>query len=178
KGLTLANATIAANAAEGSLAINVQPNVQPGTYTIVLHTQTQMPYNKDPMAKQKPNTIVVLPSAPITLTILPKSLANVTLSTLNATVKIGMQAEVVVKVARQFGYGGEFKVQVVLPPNAKGVQIGEVVIPAGKDEAKLVVKSPAGSMPVNLPNLIVRATAMYQGHATTHEVKLNVNVVK
>ncbi len=33
-------------------------------------------------------------------------------------------------------------------------------------------------MPVNLGNLIVRATAMYQGHATTHEVKFNVNVVK
>jgi hypothetical protein len=181
KGLTLNNnqpVTIAANAAEGSLAINVQPNVQPGIYTIVLHTQAQMPYNKDPMAKQKPNTIVVLPSAPITLTILPKSLAKLSLSAPNATVKIGQQTEVAVKVARQYGYEGEFKVQVVLPPNAKGVQIGEVVIPAGKDEAKLIVKSAADAQPVNLPNLVVRATAMYQGHATTHEVKLNVNVVK
>ncbi|HEY7157447.1 MAG TPA: PPC domain-containing protein [Gemmataceae bacterium] len=181
KGLTLNNnqpVTIAANAAEGSLAINVQPNVQPGIYTIVLYTQAQMPYNKDPMAKQKPNTAVVLPSAPITLTILPKSLAKLSLSAPNATVKIGQQTEVAVKVARQYGYEGEFKVQVVLPPNAKGVQIGEVVIPAGKDEAKLIVKSAAEAQPVNLPNLVVKATAMYQGHATTHEVKLNVNVVK
>ena len=45
-----------------------------------------------------------------------------------------------------------------------------------KDEAKLIVK--AGAMPVNVSNLIVRATALYQGHPTIHEVKLNVNVVK
>ncbi|HEY7428682.1 MAG TPA: PPC domain-containing protein, partial [Gemmataceae bacterium] len=65
KGLTLNNnqpLTIAANATDGALPINGPPNVPPGTYTIVLNTQTQMPYNKDPMAKQKPNTIVVLPS--------------------------------------------------------------------------------------------------------------------
>jgi hypothetical protein len=181
KGLTINNnqpLSIAANATDGSLPINVPANVQPGTYTIVLRLQTHMPYNKDPMAKQKPNTVVVLPSAPIALTILPKTLATVTLSTPNVTLKIGKEAEVVVKAARQYGYDGEFKVQVVLPPNAKGVQIAEAVIPAGKDEAKLVVKTDAGAAPVNLSNLIVRATAMYQGHPTTHEVKLNVNVVK
>jgi hypothetical protein len=179
KGLTLNNnqpITVAANAADGTLPINVQPNVPPGTYTLVLRTQTQMPYNKDPMARQKPNTLVVLPSAPVTLTILPKTLATLSLSTPNVTVKASKEAEVVVRVARQFGYDGEFKVQVVLPSGAKGVQIGETVIPPGKDEAKLLVK--AGAMPVNVSNAIVRATAMYQGHATTHEVKLNVNVVK
>jgi hypothetical protein len=168
--------TIAPNATEGTLPINVPPNLPPGAYNLVLRTETQMPYNKDPMAKQKPNTLVVLPSAPATLTVLPKAVANLSLSTPNATVKTSKEAEVVVRVNRLYGYNGEFKVQVVLPPGAKGAQIGDVVIPAGKNEAKLIIK--AGAMPVNLPNLIVRATAMYQGHATTHEVKLNVNVVK
>lgn len=168
--------TIAPNATEGTLPINVPPNLPPGTYNIVLRTETQMPYSKDPMAKQKPNTLVVLPSTPVTLAVLPKAVANLSLSTPNATVKTSKEAEVVVRVNRLYGYNGEFKVQVVLPPGTKGAQIGDVVIPAGKDEAKLVIK--AGAMAVNLPNLIVRATATYQGHATTHEVKLNVNVVK
>jgi hypothetical protein len=168
--------TIAPNAAEGTLPVNVPANIPPGAYNLVLRTETQMPYNKDAMAKQKPNTLVVLPSAPATLTVLPKAVANLSLSTPNATVKTSKEAEVVVRVNRLYGYNGEFKVQVVLPPGVKGAQIGDAVIPAGKDEAKLVIK--AGAMPVNLPNLIVRATAMYQGHATTHEVKLNVNVVK
>jgi hypothetical protein len=168
--------TLAANATEGTLPINVPPNLQPGTYNIVLRTQTQMPFNKDPMAKQKPNTLIVLPSAPALLTILPKALASLSLSTTNATVKTGKEAEVLVRVSRQYGYDGEFKIQVVLPPGAKGATIADTVIPAGKNEAKLVIK--AGGMPVNLPNLIVRATAVYQDRATTHEVKLNVNVVK
>jgi len=175
-GLSINTITIAPNATEGTLPINVSPNVPPGAYNIVLRTETQMPYSKDATAKQKPNTLVVLPSTPVTLTILPKALATLALSTPNVTVKTGKEAEVMVRVNRLYDYNGEFKVQVVLPPGAQGVQIGETIIPAGKDEAKLVVK--AGAMPVNLPNLIVRATALYQGHATTHEVKLNVNVVK
>lgn len=168
--------TIAAKATDGALPINVPPNVPPGSYTIVLRTQTQMPYNKDPMAKQKPNTLVVLPSSSATLTILPKVLGALSLSTPNVTIKTGKEAEVVVRVSRQWGYDGEFKVQIVLPPGAKGATIADTVIPAGKNEAKLVIK--AGAMPVNLQSLIVRATATYQGHPTTHEVKLNVNVVK
>jgi hypothetical protein len=167
---------IAANATDGALPINVQPNVQPGKYTIVLRSQTQMPYSKDPMAKQKPNTLVVLLSAPALLTVLPKTLANLGLSTQNVTVKTSKEAELLVRVDRQFGYDGEFKVQVVLPPGAKGVAIADTVIPAGKNEAKLVIKAEA--MPVNLQNLTVRATAMYEGHPTIHEVKFNVNVVK
>jgi len=168
--------TIAANATDGALPVNVPPDIQPGAYTIVLRTRTQLPYNKDPKAKEKPNTLVVLPSAPATLTILPKALAELSLSTPNVTVKSDKEAEVMVRINRRYGYDGEFKVQVVLPPGGKGATIAETVIPAGKNEAKLVIK--AGAMPVNLPNLTVRATAMYQGHATTHEVKLNVNVVK
>ena len=97
KGLTLNNnqpLNIAAKATDGKLPINVQANVQPGTYTLVLYTQTQMPYNKDPKAKQKPNTIVALPSTPVTLTILPKSLAKLSLSTTNVQVKLSKEAEI------------------------------------------------------------------------------------
>lgn len=176
RGVTIQPGNIAANATDGTLNINVPANVQPGNYTLVLRTQTQMPYNKDPMAKQKPNTNVVLPSAPLALTILPKSLANLSLSAPNVTVKLSKDAEVLVRVQRQYSYAGEFKVQVVLPAGAAGATIADTVIPAGKDEAKLIVK--AGDKPVNLANLIVRATAQYQGHPTIHEVKLNVNVVK
>jgi hypothetical protein len=181
RGLNINNnqpVTIAAKQTDGSLAVNVNTTVPPGTYTIVLRTQTQFPFARDPKSNQKPNTPVVLPSAPVTLIVLPKSLATVALSTSSATVKVGKEAEVVVRLTRQNGYEGEFKVEVVLPSNAKGVQIGEAVIPAGKNETKLVVKTVAGAAPVNLGNVIVRATAVYQGHPIPHETKLNVNVVK
>ena len=78
-----------------------------------------------------------------------------------------------------FGYDGEFKVSLVLPPNVKGVEAAEVTVPAGQSEAKLVLRVPAGTPPGNRGYLIVRATTLFQGkHPTQHDVRLNVNVVK
>ena len=90
-----------------------------------------------------------------------------------------MNAEVVVKVARMFDYDGEYKVKVMLPPNANGVTCDEVTIPAGQTEAKLMVRATDAAAVMNLANLSVVATAMYEGKTTiTQEAKLNVNVVK
>jgi hypothetical protein len=170
---------LAPAAKEGSLAVTIGPDVPPGVYNIVLRGQAQIPYNKDPMAKVKQPTFVIQPSTPVSLTVLPKSLANLTLGNTNPTIKIGAQVEVPVRVARRFGYDGEFKVQLVLPPGVKGVEAAEVSIPAGKDEAKLVIRVPADSMPGSRGNLTVRAVALFNGKVpTNHEVKLNVNVVK
>jgi hypothetical protein len=59
------------------------------------------------------------------------------------------------------------------------VTAADVMIPAGKDEAKLVIVV-AGDAPVaNLQGLLVRATAMFNGtHETVQEAKFNLNVVK
>jgi hypothetical protein len=172
--------TVAPNADSGTLAVNVSPQTPPGTYNLVLFTQTQFPWNRDPNAKQKQPTNVVLPATPITLVVLPKTLAQVTVGTPNLMVKAGGQAELAVKVQRQHDFGGEFKVRVVLPQGAAGVEIADAVIPAGQDEVKLVVKAAADAAPGNRANLIVRATAMYNG--TTPIVQdaapFVVNVVK
>jgi hypothetical protein len=170
---------INAGQAEATLPVTVGPDVPPGVYNVVFRGQTQAPYNKDPMSKQRPNTFFVQPSTSLTVEILPKVLANFTLATTAATVKIGGQAELVVRVQRRYNYDGEFKVQLVLPPGVQGVEAGEVTIPAGQDEAKLVLRSAAGANPGNRPNLVVRATALYKGKVpTTHEAKLSVNIVK
>ena len=98
----------------------------------------------------------------------------------NANAKLGTQAKVVVKVNRLFDYPGEFKVELVLPPNTKGVSAPEVTIPAGKDEAELVITidSDAGSVG-NKAGLLVRATAMFNGSVPVkHEAKFAINVQK
>ena len=159
----------------------VNANVTPGTYTLVLRGQAQIPYNKDPTApaNQRPPIGVELPSTPLTITVLPKQVATVTLANANLTAKVGASAELVVRVARMFDYAGEFKVQVVLPANVKGISVADGVIPAGKDEVKLVVKAAADAAPGNRTDLIVRATATLKGNiAVTQEVKFNVNIVK
>jgi hypothetical protein len=178
QGLTVAQANIAPATSEAKMNVNIPANVAPGTYNLVLRSTAQIPYNKDPAAKQKPNTNVVLPSTPVSLTIIPKSLANLTLATPQVNAKAGMTAEVVVRVARQFNYDGEFKVQLVLPPGVQGVSAADVTIPPGQNEAKLTVQVAAGAAVGNRQNLTVKATAMFDKTPIVHETKLNVNVTK
>src|SRR5207248_2336621 len=132
--------TMAPGKDEAKVAVDVRPNIAPGTYNLAFRGQTQFPYNKDPKAPQKPATNVVLPSTPLTLTVLPKQLAAVKLPAPTVTAPPGGQGEVVVQVARMHNFAGEFKVKLVLPPNLKGLGAAEAVIPAGKDEAKLALK--------------------------------------
>lgn len=169
---------IAAGAGEASIPVTIGTDVPPGTYNIVFRGQTTVPFNKDTASKAKQNTIIVVPSEPLRVVVLPKTLATLSLGTTTANVKIGGQTELVVRVARQYKFSGEFKVQVVLPPGVTGVSAAEVTIPAGQDEAKLVLAAPAGTNPGGRNNLVVKATAMYNGKPIVHETKLNVNVVK
>jgi hypothetical protein len=131
------------------------------------------------MAKQKQNINIVQPSTPVEINIAPKQLGTVTLAAANVTVKQGAQGEVIVKVARLFDYAGEYKVKVMLPPNANGVACDEITIPAGQSEGKLMVKAADAAAVMNYANLSVVATAMYEGKTpVTQEAKLSVNVAK
>ena len=140
------------------------------------------PFVRDPKATPKPapvNINLVEPSAPLTITVLPRIVGTLTLANPNPTLKVGGQVEVVVKVARLWDYAGEFKVSLVPPAAVKDVTAAEVVIPAGKDEATLVLTAPAAAPPGGRNDLIVRAVALVNGNVpTTQEVKFNLNVAK
>jgi hypothetical protein len=180
QGFTVNNnqpVTIAADKTDATLNVVVPGNIQPGTYNLVLRATAQIPMEGGGKKGKQP-TNVVLPATPVTLTVLPKSLATVALANMNPTAKIGMDTELVVKVTRQFDFDGEFKVTVTLPPDVKGVTINEVVIPAGKDEAKLLLKVAPDAQPGNRANLAVVATALFNNVPIAQEVKFNVNVVK
>jgi hypothetical protein len=171
--------TIPAGKDTATAEIAVPANVVPGTYNLVLVCTASVPFNKDASAKQKPETASVLPSSPLTLTVLPKQVATLSVNNANPTLKAGAQAELIVKVARQFDFTGEFKVQLVAPPGVQGVSAQPVVIPAGKDEAKLVLQAAANAAPGNRANLPIQAVALIQPNVPlTHEVKINVNITK
>jgi hypothetical protein len=178
-GLNLPAANIAPNATDATVVTAVAANVPPGTYTIVFRSFAPVPFNKDPKAKQKPNVNVVQSSTPCLVTILPKTVANLSVDNGNPTVKLGAQAVVSVRVARLHDFGDEFKVSLVLPVNVQGVTADPITIPAGQNEAKLTLRVPAGVPLGQRNNLIVRAVAVVNGNVPlTHEVKINVNVVK
>lgn len=63
----LANTEIAAGANEATLSIDVQANAKPGDYTLSVLGQAQVPYHKSPDEKNRPNTLVSLPSRPVTI---------------------------------------------------------------------------------------------------------------
>jgi hypothetical protein len=184
KGLTFGNnnqpITVAAGKQDAPPAtIDVKATTSPGTYNFVLRGTVQMPFSKDPTAKQKNNISVVLPANPITLTVLPNQVASVTVNNPNPTLKIGAHTELLIKVARRHEYAGEFKVHLVPTPETKGISADEVTIPAGKDETKLLLRALAEATPGNRPNLVIRAIAVLNGDTPlNHEVKINVNVVK
>lgn len=160
--------------------IDVKTNAPPGVYSITLKGVAQVPFVKDPMAKQKPNVPAEVFSSPIEITVIPTSLAKLTVGNLpNNALKLGASGELTIKIDRQFDYVGEFKVKFELPKGATGVTAADVVIPAGANEAKLVLKAAPDAKPGAVNNAIVTVTATYGGkHTITHEAKVNFNVAK
>jgi len=162
-------ATIPGDKNEVGVQVVVNAGAPPGVYNLVFRSSPgPVPYSRDPKDPKQPAkpTNVILASAPVMLTVLPKTVATVTLSTQALNAKAGMPAEVMVKVARQFDYAGELKVQLVLPANAMGFMAPEVVIPAGQNEVKLILNVPANATPGPRAGLIVRTTAILAGNLT------------
>jgi len=62
---------VAAGANEATVSITIQNGTAPNEYTLALLAQAQVPFSKDAAAKERPNTLVSLPSQPITIAIQP-----------------------------------------------------------------------------------------------------------
>ena len=62
---------VAAGANEATVTITIQSGTAPKEYTLALLAQAQVPFNKDPAAKDRPNTLVSLPSRPVTVSVQP-----------------------------------------------------------------------------------------------------------
>jgi Bacterial pre-peptidase C-terminal domain len=71
-GITLPPITLTPGKDEFQAILEVKSTMGPGTFNLVLKGWAQVPFSKDPMAKQKPTILVVQPSTPLAVTILPK----------------------------------------------------------------------------------------------------------
>lgn len=65
----LSNTEFAGDQTELTLPITVQNGTRPNEYTLAVLGQAQTPFNKDPAADQRPNTLVSLPSLPLTIVV-------------------------------------------------------------------------------------------------------------
>lgn len=170
--------TLAPDKKEGGLVLDCRNNVAPGTYSIVFQATATVPFSTDPKAKQKGTATVTLPTNPIVLIVAPKQVAKASLAPGNPSVKIGMETQVVVKVARQNNYGGELKVELIQPPGSKGIMAPEVTIPAGKNEATLIITADSEANPGTRTDLNIKVTAMFSGKAIEEKVKFNLKIDK
>ncbi len=70
------NSSITGDQQDLAVTITVQKGTRPGAYTLAVLGQSQVPFNKDPAAKDRPNTLVSLASQPITIIIKPEQTAK------------------------------------------------------------------------------------------------------
>jgi hypothetical protein len=164
---------------EVTVTLDVKSNAAPGVYAVVIRGDAQVGLIKDPMNKgAKTNVPASAFSDPVEVTVIPTSLAKVTAGQLpNNTVKAGATAELSVKIDRQYDFAGEFKVAYVPPKGVSGVSAAEVTVPAGKEEAKLVIKAASDAKPGAVNGGLVVVTAVYGGkHKVEHETKVNFNI--
>ncbi|MDB5340481.1 MAG: hypothetical protein JWN70_6100 [Planctomycetaceae bacterium] len=67
--IQMPTAEIPGGANETTVKFTVQNGARAGDYTISVLGQAQVPFNKDPQAKDRPNTLVSSPSLPLTITV-------------------------------------------------------------------------------------------------------------
>ena len=165
---------------EVQVTLDAKSNGAPGAYSVVLRGVAQVPFNKDPKAKQKGNVPAEEFSIPITVLVIPNAVVKLTPGNLTGNaLKIGTPGELLIKVERQHDYAGEIKVKFELPKGTTGVTAPEVTIPAGKDEAKLVLTAASDAKPGAVSNATITATAMYGGkYPLTHEAKVSFTVAE
>ena len=70
-GFSFATTDIGADQTETKIKLNVAANVPPGEYSVVLRSDAQVPYNRDPLATARPNVRVADPSTPMLVQVLP-----------------------------------------------------------------------------------------------------------
>lgn len=172
---------IAKEKPDGVVTLDVKSPAAPGTFAVQLRADTLIQYVRDPMQKDKKTPVTVFAYAePLAVTVLPVSLAKVTLAPPpNAAIKVGAAAELTVRVERQADYAGEFKVTVTLPKDFKGLTAKDVTIPAGADEAKIPLQAAADAKPGPVNGIVVTAVGTVHGQfAISQEAKVNLNIAK
>lgn len=168
--------TLSADKSEASAGLDIRPGLAPGNYTVVLRATAQVPFSKDPKAKNKTNVSVLSASLPVTLTVQSRTTASgaLTLTPSEVSIEKGKSADIQVKVTRPADTTGELKVRLIIPDGVMGVTGEDGVIPAGKNTGRVTLKV-AMTTNSGVRNLSIRVSGQ---PAVSAEAKLTVTVVR
>ena len=169
---------VAPEAKEGVLPITVPAGTALGEYRVVVRGQVALPYNKDPMAKDKPATSRVEWSAPITLRVVPGAIATLRIDSDKLQVKKGGRVELTLKVERINGYTGPLQVVFTPIDAAKGLKVTTPVIPAGQAEIKVGVECASDAMVGQRGGLVLKVVGTWAlgNLPISQEIKFNIEV--
>jgi hypothetical protein len=160
---------------DANVVLDLRPNVAPGTYTVVIRGEAQAQPNR---GRRNVPTSLVQASEPITLIVQPRQLAKVAVTPESPTVAAGKEIELQVKVTRINDFQGKLRLQLEVP-SGMGISADEVVIPADKNEVKLVLKVSGKAPRGEKPELLMRVTGNGRdGTPVSQEVKFNVKIAK
>ena len=180
--VTVAKVTMAKGKDEMPMVLTVQPKADPGTYVIAVRGETQVDVQRhpddDPKKKSK-LTVPAHPAEPITVTVLPTTLAKLSAKAPGGNdLKPGGSADIAVTVDRQFNYAGPFAVTVEFPEGS-GLTAKPVTLPAGASTVAVPVTAAKDAKVGGVSNVVVTAVAtVHDKFPVSHEAKLNLNVAK
>ena len=112
--------------------------------------------------------VITVKAAPYTVTATPADGGNV---------KIGGKIEVKCEVKRQNGFAGPVTLTLPIPPNVVGVKAEPVAVPADQTAGVLVIEAAGDAPEAQLANMVVRATAVFDGEAAVDQ-PITLKVVK
>jgi len=171
--------SIAPAANDGTIPVTVPVTQTPGVYSIVLRGQTNLGFAKDAAGKQKAAVNIVSVITPLELTVLPKALGEFSVTNTGVQVKAGSEGKLELKVKRLHNYEGTYKVEVVIPANAKGIVLEPSEFAINSEATQIKVKVAADAMPGPKNDIVLKFKGMFLGKdEIIAELKANVSVVK
>ncbi len=171
--------SIAPAANDGTIPVTVPATQTPGVYSIVLRGQTTLGFAKDAAGKQKAAVNIVSIITPVELTVLPKALGEFSVTNNGVQVKAGVEGKLELKVKRLHNYEGTYKVEVVIPANAKGIVLEPSEFAINAEGTQIKVKVAADAMPGPRNDILLKFKGMFlDKDEIIAELKANVSVVK
>ncbi|HQR06113.1 MAG TPA: hypothetical protein PLN21_04780 [Gemmatales bacterium] len=167
--------TIPADKNEIEVKLLIQGNSAVEQFPLVLRGVAQVPFAKDPKAKQKPNTQMA-ETASVTNVTVYRKVVDIVLPATTFDLKQGEELTIPIKLNRLHGYQGPINVQAQGLP--KGATAAAITIAEKVNEGKLVIKAAKNAAETKAGAVTLRGSGSAMGITLNSDVKLSLNLIK
>lgn len=170
--------TLKGDASQITVPLFIQNNATAGTYTFFVQGSTKISYTKNADGSDKKDVDIVDGSTPISLTIIPGPLTIAPKVPAGGAVKQGASLEIEVTLNRRNGFEGPATLECIVPPELRGISAEPVSVPAGENQAKLVIKVANDATEGEHKFVAIRANVEQEGRKLAVDQTITLNVQK